>query len=76
MHFVSRAEQPALLAPGGPVERSSTSSRAHDGLAQLRQARNLRGFFLIAREFVADAGALPDPSPAAASPPGRARWGG
>ena len=58
MHFVSRAEQPALLAPGGPVERSLNELQgAMMALAQLRQARNLKDF-LIAREFVADAGAL------------------
>ena len=53
MHFVSRTEQPALLAPGGPVERSLNELQgAMMALAQLRQAHNLKDF-LIAREFLA-----------------------
>ncbi len=53
MHFVSRTEQPALLAPGGPVERSLDELQgAMMALAQLRQVRNLKDF-LIAREFLA-----------------------
>ncbi|MDD3327359.1 MAG: ABC transporter substrate-binding protein [Zoogloea sp.] len=58
IHFVSRTEQPALLAPGGPVERSLDELQgAMMALAQLRQVRNLKDF-LIAREFLAGEGGV------------------
>ena len=58
LHFVSRTEQPALLAPGGPVERSLDELQgAMMALAQLRQVRNLKDF-LIAREFLAAEGGV------------------
>lgn len=58
VHFVSRTEQPALLAPGGPVERSLDELQgAMMALAQLRQVRNLKDF-LIAREFLAAEGGV------------------
>jgi HAMP domain-containing protein len=50
---VSRKEQPELLAPGGPVERSLNQLQgAMMALAQLRQSRTLKDF-LIARELIA-----------------------
>ncbi len=56
LHYVSRKEQPELLAPGGPVERSLNQLQgAMMALAQLRQSRTLKDF-LIARELIAATG--------------------
>lgn len=53
LHYVSRQEQQALLAPDGPVARSLDHLQgAMMTLAQLRQSRSLKDF-LIARELIA-----------------------
>lgn len=53
LRYVSRREQPDLLAPGGPVERSLNQLQdAMLSLAQLRESRSLKDF-LIARDLVA-----------------------
>jgi NitT/TauT family transport system substrate-binding protein len=56
LHYVSRQEQRALLAPDGPVARSLDHLQgAMMTLAQLRQSRSLKDF-LIARDLIAASG--------------------
>lgn len=58
LRYVAHEEQQALLAPGGPVERSLNRLQgAMMDLAQLRQRRTLKDF-LIARDLIAERGSL------------------